>query len=150
MGGLPHKGTEESSVVQGSRKPWQYAGMGKHVGRKFSGAAAIFVRAGTALEFLMAFLIVVPLTLWFAWARHSTVAEPMVLTLFCLSFVWLNISILRWQRCLRRLGSSSPGKLAFGLGPRPEGPDELSFGSGENTSVIPLQQCCRACQPSQL
>ena len=55
------------------------------------------------------------------------VAELMVLTLFCLSFVWLNISILRWQRCLRRLGSSSPGKLAFGLGPRPEGPDELSL-----------------------
>lgn len=101
--------------------------MDKQAGRKFSGAVGIFVRAGTALEFLVAFLIVVPLTLWFAWARHSTIAEPVVLTLFCLSFVWLNISILRWQRCLRRLGWSSPSKLAFGMGPRPVDSDELNL-----------------------
>jgi hypothetical protein len=73
----------------------------------------------------MAFLVVIPLTLWFAWVRHSTIAEPVVLTLFCLSFAWGNVVVLKWQRSFRKLGWSSPNKLAFGLGPRPEDPYEL-------------------------
>jgi hypothetical protein len=99
--------------------------MDKQIDRKFSSAIGIFVRAGTALEFLMAFLVVIPLTLWFAWVRHSTIAEPVVLTLFCLSFAWGNVAVLKWQRSFRKLGWSSPNKLAFGLGPRPEDPYEL-------------------------
>jgi hypothetical protein len=95
--------------------------------RRFSGAIGTFVTAATALEFLMALLVVIPLTLWLAWARRSTMAEPMVLTLFCLSFAWLNVSILRLQRSLRKLGWNSPGKVSFGLGPRPEDPDELDI-----------------------
>jgi len=101
--------------------------MSKQAYQKFSGSLGIFVRAGTALEILVAFLVVIPLTLWFAWAPHSTMAEPVILTLFCLSFAWGNVSVLRWQRSIRRLGWSSPGKLAFGLGPRPEDPDELDI-----------------------
>ena len=101
--------------------------MDKQADRMFSGAVGILVRAGTALEFLIAFLVVVPLTLWFAWRRHSTLAEPVILTLFCLSFVWLNVSILRWQRGLRRLGWNFPGRVSFGLGPRPEDPNELDI-----------------------
>jgi hypothetical protein len=93
---------------------------------RFSGAIGTFVKVGMALEIFVAFLVVIPLTLWFAWARHSTMAEPVVLTLFCLSFAWLNVSILRLQRSLRKL-NSSPGKVSFGLGPRPEDPDELDI-----------------------
>jgi hypothetical protein len=99
--------------------------MDRQTDRKLSGVIRLFVRAGTALEFLLAFVVIIPLTLWFAWARHSMIAEPLVLTLFCLSFAWGNVAILKWQRSFRKLGWSSPSKLAFGFGPRPEDPDEL-------------------------
>jgi hypothetical protein len=99
--------------------------MDNQIARKFSSAIAIFVRAAAALEFLLAFLVVIPLTLWLAWARHSTIAEHVVLVLFCLSFAWGNVSVLKWQRSFRKLGWSSTNKLAFGLGPRPEDSDEL-------------------------
>jgi len=99
--------------------------MQKHVDGKVLNAIGILVRAGTALEIMIAFLIVLPLTLWFAWARHSTAAEPVVLTLFCLSFAWGNISLLRWRRNMRKLGWSSPRTLSFGMSPRPEDPSEL-------------------------
>ena len=95
------------------------------IDRELSSAIGIFVRAGAALEFLLAFLVVIPLALWLAWARHSTIAEPVVLTLFCLSFAWGNVAVLKWHRSFRKLGWSSTNKLAFGLGPRPEDPDEL-------------------------
>lgn len=94
---------------------------------KLSEIAKIFVRAGTALEIFLGFVIVVPLTLFFAWRSHSTLIEPLVLTIFCVAFVWLNISILRWQRSLRKLGWTSRGRGAFGLGPRPDDPDELDI-----------------------
>jgi hypothetical protein len=97
----------------------------KQIDRELSRAIGIIVRAGAALEFLLAFLLVIPLTLWLAWARHSTIAEPVVLILFSLSFAWGNVSVLKWQRSFRKLGWSSTNKLAFGLGPRPEDPDEL-------------------------
>jgi hypothetical protein len=99
--------------------------MGKQDNRTFAGAIGTFVKTCTALEILMAFLVVIPLTLWLAWTRHSQTAEAIVLTLFCLSFAWLNLSILRLNRSLRKLGSSSPGGLTFGLGPRPEDADEM-------------------------
>jgi hypothetical protein len=99
--------------------------MGKQDDRTFASPMGAFVRTCTALEILIAFLVVIPLTLWLAWARHSTTAEPVVLTFFCLSFAWLNVSLLRWRRSVRNLGSSSSGKLAFGLGPRPEDLDEV-------------------------
>jgi len=99
--------------------------MDKHIDRRLSRAVEIIVGAGAALEFLLAFLVVIPLTLWLAWARHSTIAEPAVLILFCLSFAWVNVAVLKWQRSFRKLGWSSTSKLAFGLGPRPEDPDEF-------------------------
>jgi hypothetical protein len=121
--------------------------MDKQADRKFSGAIGTFVRAGTALEFLVAFLVVIPLTLWFAWARRSTLAELVVLTLFCLSFAWLNVSILRWQRSLRKLRWSSSGKISFGLGPRPEDPEELGIwqrGTHFRYSFIAVLLCMAA------
>ena len=93
--------------------------------RTFASAIGTFVRACGALEILMAFLLVIPLTLWPAWSRHARTAESIVLTLFCLSFAWLNLSILRLYRSQRKLGSPSSGGLAFGLGLRPSNADEL-------------------------
>lgn len=101
--------------------------MGKRIDGQLSKAIGIFVRASAALEILLAFLVVIPLTLWLAWARHSTIAEPVVLILFCVSFAWGNVAVLKWQRSFRELGWSSTNKLAFGLGPRPEDPDELQL-----------------------
>ena len=75
----------------------------------------------------MAIAVVVPLTLWVAWRGHSTVSESIVLTLFCLSIAWASLSILRWQRCLRRMGWQSPNKLSFGLGASPEDADEAEL-----------------------
>ena len=97
--------------------------MNKYSGSGFHGVIGAFVSASSALAILLAFLVVIPLTLWFAWARHSTVDEPLILTLFCLSFGWLNLSSLKWYRSFRRLGESSSSRSL--LGPRPEDPDEL-------------------------
>ena len=105
------------------------------------------MKASMALEIFVAFLVVIPLTLWFAWAHHSTMAEPVVLTLFCLSFAWTNVSILRWQRSIRKLGWSSPSKVSFGLGPRPEDPDELDIwqrGAHFRYSFIAMLLCMLA------
>jgi hypothetical protein len=96
--------------------------MNKQPDRKFQHATGSFVRASTGLSVLLAFLLVIPFTLWFTWARHSTMSEPVVLTFFCLSFAWLNFSILKWQRNFRKLGQSSSSRLL--LGPRPDDPDE--------------------------
>lgn len=101
--------------------------MDKRPDGKFFEVTNVFVRAGTALEIFLGFIIVVPLTIFFAWRSHSTLIEPLVLTLFCTAFVWLNISILRWQRSLRRLGGTARGRGAFGLGPRPDDADELDI-----------------------
>jgi len=99
--------------------------MDKQADQRSSNAIGTFVKASTALEVLLAVVVVIPLTLWLAWARRPGMVEPAVLTLFCLSFAWGNVSMLRLRRSLRKLGYSSPGKLAFGLGPRPEDPDEF-------------------------
>jgi len=83
--------------------------------------------AGTIAEFLLAFAVIIPLTVWLAWTRRSLLGEQLSLTVFCLSFAWLNVSILRRQSCLRKLGWRSPSQVAFGLGPRPDDPDELEM-----------------------
>lgn len=97
--------------------------MNKSGGQKFSDSIGLYVRASSGLAFLVALLIVIPLTLWLTWAHRSTVGESVVLTLFCLSFAWLNVSILKCQRSFRRLGDSSSSRLFFGQAP--EDPDEL-------------------------
>ena len=118
--------------------------MSDQTSRRFSSVVEGFVKSATALEFLMAFLVVIPLTLWFAWARHSEIAEAVILTFFCISFAWLNISILRWRRGLRKLGWTSPGRVSFGLGPRPEDPDELAAwqrGAHSRNSILAVLLC---------
>jgi hypothetical protein len=80
---------------------------------------------GIGVAVVLACCVVGPLTLWFAWNHDRGLVEPLVLTLFCAAFVWLNISILRRTRTLRRLRWAEPTKMAVGLGPRPVDVDEL-------------------------
>jgi hypothetical protein len=80
----------------------------------------------TRLTALMAFLIVIPLTLWFAWVGHSAIAYSIAQSLFCLSFAWLVISLLQLQRNLRKLGLGPEGRTRlFSMKSRPDDPDEF-------------------------
>jgi len=97
--------------------------MNKHPAGHFETVMERFVSAFSGLAFLMGVLLVIPLTLWLAWAHRSTVAESVVQTLFCLSFAWALVSMLQAQRGLRRLSSFE--RMRIFSGPRPEDPDEL-------------------------
>jgi hypothetical protein len=72
-------------------------------------------------------LIVLAFMLWSSWAWHSGMAESVVWTLYCVSFGWLNVSILRWARFLLKMGSRLPVQIRLGLGPPPDDPDELEI-----------------------
>lgn len=93
---------------------------------RFQGVMDILVRVSSGLAILLAFMVTIPLTLWFTW-RHpaSTFAYPAVVTLFCLSFAWATVSMLQMQRSLRKLGLSSSDRMRIFSGPRPDDPDEL-------------------------
>jgi hypothetical protein len=82
-----------------------------------------YIEACTKAAVVLAFVVVIPLTLWFAWARHSVIVQSVVQTVFCLSFAWMGVAILRWFRDFRRLHQSSSTRLL--LGPQPDDPDEL-------------------------
>jgi hypothetical protein len=92
--------------------------------RKSLGAV---IRFGSATAAFLALAVVVPLTLWYGWKRHDELAEPIVGSVFCAAFAWCSISLLRWQRYMRKLGWSEPDKMAFGLGPRPTDSDDLAI-----------------------
>jgi hypothetical protein len=85
----------------------------------------IIVKATTGLTILSGFLVVIPLTLWFAWTRHSAMANSIAVSLFCLSFAWVLISLLQLNRSLRNLGLAPEGRTRLFSGPRPNDPDEL-------------------------
>src|SRR5260370_2020485 len=82
------------------------------------------VRISAGVAAFLGFLIVIPLTLWFAWTHHSTLAEAIIKTLFCISFGWMMVSTLGWFRSFRALGNG-PSSAALLLGPRPEDGEEL-------------------------
>lgn len=82
------------------------------------------VRISASLAACLGFLVVIPFTIWFAWAHHSTLAEGIIKTLFCISFGWMMVSILGWFRSSRALGKG-PSSADLLLGPRPEGSEEL-------------------------
>jgi len=79
----------------------------------------------TGVTVLLGVLIVIPLTVWFAWSGSSSTAYSIVQLLFCFSFAWLLISLLRLQRNLRKLGLSPEDRTQLFSGPRPSDPDEL-------------------------
>ena len=83
-----------------------------------------FIKISSALGTFLGFAVVIPLTLWFAWTHHSTLAEAIIKTLFCISFGWIMVSTLGWIRSFRALGNG-PSSAALLLGPRPEDPDEV-------------------------
>lgn len=95
--------------------------------RKFRGATETFIRIASGLAFLMAFLIIIPLTLHLAWGNTSALAYTIVMTLFCLSFGWGNLSMLLMHRGTRKLGlrPSSSSLMSIISSPRPDDPDEL-------------------------
>jgi hypothetical protein len=82
------------------------------------------VRISAGLATFLGFLVVIPLTLWFAWTHHSTLAEAIIKTLFCISFGWMMVAILGWFRSFRALGNgASSGALL--LGPCPGDSEQL-------------------------
>lgn len=95
----------------------------KGSGGQFQTVIGKVVGASSALTVLLGALIVTPLTLWFAWVHRSTVAYSVLQSLFCLSFAWGLVSLLKAQRGLRRLSASE--RIRVLSGPRPDDPDEL-------------------------
>jgi hypothetical protein len=72
---------------------------------------------------LTAILVVLPVSLWFAWARHSAVAYALVQTLFCAVFGWGVVSAFKLQRGLLKLSPSDRPRVLSG--PRPDDAVEL-------------------------
>src|SRR5271169_6247009 len=101
-------------------------GSNKTPGGEFQSAISALVRVVSVLAGLMAFLIVIPLTLRLAWKNPSSFANAIVTTLFCISFGWGNVSTIMRQRAIRKLGLSSISVKNIISSPRPDDPDELN------------------------
>ena len=82
-------------------------------------------RAATWVTAVLGFFVLLPLTLCFAWAGTSAVADSVADSAFCLSFAWLLISLLQLRRNLKKLGLGPGGRTWLFAGRRPEDPDEL-------------------------
>ncbi len=98
--------------------------MNRQPSGQFQVVIGTLLKGWYALAFLMA-LLVISLTLWFAWVHRSTTAESVIQTLFCLSFAWVWIAMLQCYRSLRQLGLDGEGRMRLFSGPRPDDPDEL-------------------------
>ncbi len=101
-------------------------GLNKTPGGEFQRAVSALVRVVSVLAAVMAFLIVIPLTLRLAWGNTSRFANAIVMTLFCISFGWGNVSTIMMQRAVRKLGLSSISVKNIISSPRPVDPDELN------------------------
>ena len=99
--------------------------MEKQFAGKFQHGLGFVVKATTGLTILSGFFVVIPLTLWFAWASHSAIANSITVSLFCLSFAWVLVSLLQLNRGLRKLGLGPEGRTQLFSGPRPDDPVEL-------------------------
>lgn len=89
----------------------------------FDKAMAAFVAGVSGLSILLGFLVVIPLTLWFAWAHQRIDEYSILITLFCLSFFWMFMSMLQCHRSLRQLGLDGEARmrLVFGNSSRRSG-----------------------------
>jgi hypothetical protein len=99
--------------------------MNKQSDARFKSAVGGLVRAVSGGSILLGLFLVIPLTLWFAWARHTAILNPILVTLFCLSFGWGLVSMVLCFSSLRKLGLDGQGRLRLFSGPRPEDSDEL-------------------------
>ena len=117
-----------SRFLRGATMPKVNGGwsLEKQSGGKFQLSLGIIGRGMTGLTALLGFLIVIPLTLWFAWGGNSAIAYSIAQSLFCVSFAWLLISLLQLQRNLRKLGLGAEGRTRlFSMRLPPDDPDEL-------------------------
>jgi hypothetical protein len=92
---------------------------------QFQRVTEALVRGWSGLVALLAFVIVIPLTLWFTWRHASTFAYPLAETLFCISFAWAAVSMVLMQCGLRKLDLRPADRMRVFSGPRPDDPDEL-------------------------
>jgi hypothetical protein len=99
--------------------------MNKRLDQRFRGAVAGLVNTTWTLAILLGLLVVIPLLLWFAWARPTTLVDSLLVTLFCLSFGWVFVSMALCFRSLGKLGLDGQGRLRLFSGPRPSDADEL-------------------------
>ena len=102
--------------------------MATEIRRELERTLGGFTRIWTYLVALIGFAIVIPLTLWFAWAHRLTASEVLysvVETVFCLSWGFVLVSMLQVHRSLRRLGLSGTEAKMLLSGTRPRDPDEL-------------------------
>jgi hypothetical protein len=83
------------------------------------------IRGWSVVFALAAFVIVIPLSLWFTWRRDSTFANQIAVMLFCVAFAWGVLSTVHMLRGLRKLGLSPANRMRVLSGPRPDDPDEL-------------------------
>lgn len=90
---------------------------------RISRIGGAFGKAGFIGTFTL-LIIIIPLTLWFAWSWHLNVLLAASETVFCASMVWFLISTLMWSRRFGKLTGASSARLL--LGPFPEDVDEQS------------------------
>lgn len=82
-------------------------------------------RGYTSVVGLVALLVIMPLSLWFAWRDSSAPILNAVETVFLLSWAWTMVSLLQMFRVGWDVGLTSRERLAVLSGPRPDDPDEL-------------------------
>ena len=102
--------------------------MASEIRREFERVVGGFARIWTYCVALIGFLIVIPLSLWFAWNRHLSGVEALysiIETVFCLSWGFVLVSTLQVHRAIRRLGISGEEAKTLFSGTRPNDPDEL-------------------------
>lgn len=98
--------------------------MSGHSRRRPGSAVVIFFDRISLCLYLLLAVLVMALTLWFAWMHPSTLANSVAETLGCASFTWLNVSILQIHRGARKLDLSPSDVTALFGGPRPDDPDK--------------------------
>ena len=89
--------------------------MERHQNETFEGGVVALFNTSALGFYLLMTLIVLALTLWSAWTHISTLTHSVVVTLGCISFTWLNVSMLQMRRELQKLSlaSSSEVKSVF-------------------------------------
>jgi hypothetical protein len=103
--------------------------MASEIRPEFERVVGGFARIWTYCVALIGFLIVIPLSLWFAWNHHLSEVEALysvIETVFCLSWGFVLVSTLQVHRAIRRLGISGEEAKTLFSGTRPADPDELT------------------------
>lgn len=103
--------------------------MASDIRREFERVVGGFAGIWTYLVALTGFLVVIPLSLWFAWAHRLTPTNALysvIETAFCVSWGFVLVSTLQVHRAIRKLGLSGNEAKSLFSGTRPADPDELA------------------------